>query len=221
MTETDEMKMCFDEMEKLKAKMEALREKRKVEEENEINRKLLMKPNLESMSTWLKEYKDAMEREIDNDYNKNLMNYHISYHKPDAHESLLNCMRRTIDKETKGWICCKTIRSHKNPTLELIEPIMGYPDEIEKMRSNLDTDTYAVLEQKMKLIYKLKLQCVRDRKRVHKNMTTMNAEIKKLIANSKQELMSDHRLCGLIESVFNIFNIMSARLDKLESTSLH
>ena len=42
-----------------------------------------------------------------------------------------------------------------------------------------------------------------------------------LIANSKQELMSDHRLCGLIESVFNIFNIMSARLDKLESTSLH
>ena len=212
MTETDEMKMCFDEMEKLKAKMEALREKRKVEEENEINRKLLMKPNLESMSTWLKEYKDAMEREIDNDYNKNLMNYHISYHKPDAHESLLNCMRRTIDKETKGWICSKTIRSHKNPTLE-------YPDEIEKMRSNLDTDTYAVLEQKMKLIYKL--QRVREKKRVHKNMNTINAEIKKLIANSKQELMSDHRLCGLIESVFNIFNIMSARLDKLESTSLH
>jgi len=212
MTETDEMKMCFDEMEKLNAKMEALREKRKVEEENEINRKLLMKPNLESMSTWLKEYKDAMEREIDNDYNKNLMNYHISYHKPDAHESLLNCMRRTIDKETKGWICSKTIRSHKNPTLE-------YPDEIEKMRSNLDTDTYAVLEQKMKLIYKL--QRVREKKRVHKNMNTINAEIKKLIANSKQELMSDHRLCGLIESVFNIFNIMSARLDKLESTSLH
>jgi len=30
MTETDEMKMCFDEMEKLKAKLEALREKRKV-----------------------------------------------------------------------------------------------------------------------------------------------------------------------------------------------
>ena len=212
MTETDEMKMCFDEMEKLKAKMESLREKRNVEEENEINRKLLMKPNLESMSTWLKEYKDAMEREIDNDYNKNLMNYHISYHKPDAHESLLNCMRRTIDKETKGWICSKTIRSHKNPTLE-------YPDEIEKMRSNLDTDTYAVLEQKMKLIYKL--QRVREKKRVHKNMNTINAEIKKLIANSKQELMSDHRLCGLIESVFNIFNIMSARLDKLESTSLH
>ena len=212
MTETDEMKMCFDEMEKLNAKMEALREKRKVEEENEINRKLLMKPNLESMSTWLKEYKDAMEREIDNDYNKNLMNYHISYHKPDAHESLLNCMRRTIDKETKGWICSKTIRSHKNPTLE-------YPDEIEKMRSNLDTDTYAVLEQKMKLIYKL--QCVREKKRVHKNMNTINAEIKKLIANSKQELMSDHRLCGLIESVFNIFNIMSARLDKLESTLIH
>jgi hypothetical protein len=128
-------------------------------------------------------------------------------------------MRRTIDKETKGWICCKTIRSHKNPTLELIEPIMGYPDEIEKMRSNLDTDTYAVLEQKMKLIYKL--QRVREKKRVHKNMNTINAEIKKLIANSKQELMSDHRLCGLIESVFNIFNIMSARLDKLESTSLH
>ena len=212
MTETDEMKMCFDEMEKLKAKMESLREKRNVEEENEINRKLLMKPNLESMSTWLKEYKDAMNREMDNDYTKNLMDYHISYHKPDAHESLLNCMRRTIDKETKGWICSKTIRSHKNPTLE-------YPDEIEKMRSNLDTDTYAVLEQKMKLIYKL--QRVREKKRVHKNMNTINAEIKKLIANSKQELMSDHRLCGLIESVFNIFNIMSARLDKLESTSLH
>jgi len=212
MNETDEMKMCFDEMEKLKAKMESLREKRNVEEENEINRKLLMKPNLESMSTWLKEYKDAMNREMDNDYTKNLMDYHISYHKPDAHESLLNCMRRTIDKETKGWICSKTIRSHKNPTLE-------YPDEIEKMRSNLDTDTYAVLEQKMKLIYKL--QRVREKKRVHKNMNTINAEIKKLIANSKQELMSDHRLCGLIESVFNIFNIMSARLDKLESTSLH
>ena len=39
----------IDEMEKLKAKMEALREKRKTKEENEINRKLLIEPNLEIM----------------------------------------------------------------------------------------------------------------------------------------------------------------------------
>jgi hypothetical protein len=45
MTETDEM--------------EALGEKRKAKEENEINRKLLIEPNLEIMSTWLKEINTA------------------------------------------------------------------------------------------------------------------------------------------------------------------
>ena len=57
MTETDEM--------------EALREKRKAKEENEINRKLLIEPNLEIMSTWLKEINPANKASI---YNQNSMN---------------------------------------------------------------------------------------------------------------------------------------------------
>ncbi len=57
MTETDEM--------------EALREKRKAKEENEINRKLLIEPNLEIMSTWLKEINPANKASI---YNQNRMN---------------------------------------------------------------------------------------------------------------------------------------------------
>ena len=61
----------IDETEKLKAKMEALREKRKTKEENEINRKLLIEPNLELMSTWLKELNTANKASI---YNQNRMN---------------------------------------------------------------------------------------------------------------------------------------------------
>jgi hypothetical protein len=57
MTETDEM--------------EALGEKRKAKEENEINRKLLIEPNLEIMSTWLKEINTANKASI---YNQNRMN---------------------------------------------------------------------------------------------------------------------------------------------------
>lgn len=51
MTETDEMKMCFDEMEKLNAKLEALREKRKVEEEKRLLRELTMEHNLNVLKT--------------------------------------------------------------------------------------------------------------------------------------------------------------------------
>ena len=66
MTETEEMKMCFDEMEKLKAKMEELREKRKVEEEKKLLRELTMEPNLKVIKTLLDDYIEANKVAIEN-----------------------------------------------------------------------------------------------------------------------------------------------------------
>ena len=66
MTETEEMKICFDEMEKLKAKMEELREKRKVEEEKKLLRELTMEPNLKVLKTWLDDYNEANKVAIEN-----------------------------------------------------------------------------------------------------------------------------------------------------------
>ena len=65
MTETEEMKICFDEMEKLKAKMEELREKRKVEEEKKLLRELTMEPNLKVLKTWLDDYQSSLKKQIE------------------------------------------------------------------------------------------------------------------------------------------------------------
>ena len=66
MTETEEMKMCFDEMEKLKAKMEELREKRKVDEEKKLLRELTMEPNLKVLKTWLDDYQSSLKKQTKN-----------------------------------------------------------------------------------------------------------------------------------------------------------
>lgn len=66
MTETEEIKICFDEMEKLKAKMEELREKRKVDEEKKLLRELTMEPNLKVIKTLLDDYIEANKVAIEN-----------------------------------------------------------------------------------------------------------------------------------------------------------
>tara|TARA_B100000787_G_scaffold166482_1_gene151783 strand:- start:67 stop:501 length:435 start_codon:yes stop_codon:yes gene_type:complete len=63
MTETDEMKMCFDEMEKLKAKMEALEKQKNVDEEKRLLRELTMEPNLKVLKTWLDDYQSSLKKQ--------------------------------------------------------------------------------------------------------------------------------------------------------------
>jgi hypothetical protein len=63
MNETDEMKMCFDEMEKLKAKTEALSEKRRASEEKRLLYESTMEPNLKVLKTWLDDYRCAMDKQ--------------------------------------------------------------------------------------------------------------------------------------------------------------
>lgn len=76
MTETDEMKMCFDEMEKLKAKMEALSEKRKVEEEKRLLRELTMEPNLKVLKTWLDDYQSSLKKQTKDKFGQRIL-YHV------------------------------------------------------------------------------------------------------------------------------------------------
>jgi hypothetical protein len=68
MTETEEMKICFDEMEKLKAKMEELCEKRKVEEEKKLLCELTMEPNLKVLKTWLDDYQSSLKKQTKNNF---------------------------------------------------------------------------------------------------------------------------------------------------------
>ena len=68
MTETEEIKICFDEMEKLKAKMEELREKRKVDEEKKLLRELTMEPNLKVIKTWLDDYQSSLKKQTKNKF---------------------------------------------------------------------------------------------------------------------------------------------------------
>ena len=87
MTETEEMKMCFDEMEKLKAKMEELREKRKVDEEKKLLRELTMEPNLKVLKTWLEDYQSCLKKQTKNNFGlRSVENFstHVIVRSPDS-----------------------------------------------------------------------------------------------------------------------------------------
>lgn len=87
-----------------------------------------------------------------------------------------------------------------------------FPDEIIKLRSNLETSTYATLDLKCRRMNRINEVIARNQNRM--NSTRLNDEIVKnpTIGLTAKNLMT----AELIVSMFNMFNIMSARLTELE-----
>ena len=146
MTETEEMNSCFNEMEKLKAKMEELREKRKVEEEKKLLRELTMEPNLKVIKTLLDHYslvdeninKSAncqMKKELTNPITE-MISYIIreekKYRKPGRNINECGGGRHGRNK-------------YRNVDL----------DELEAMLLSLEYDPYNVLKKKYSIVYRI------------------------------------------------------------------
>ena len=59
--EEQQIKICIDEMEKLKGKMEALEKQKILNEKNEMLKKTTIEPNLKVLENWLVDYHKAIE----------------------------------------------------------------------------------------------------------------------------------------------------------------
>ena len=191
MTETEEMKICFNEMEKLKAKMEELREKRKVEEEKKLLRELTIEPNLNVLKTWLDDYSEANKVAIENRnkkatqeskrYNINnirsiaslIIQQEEEYKKLSGSDNLHRCGRNGLH--------------HKYNNVDF--------DKLDIILASLERDQYNVLSKKRNIVKQL----YENGKYVKPAPT--NDEITK--AN--------------IQATYNMFNIINKRLDDIES----
>lgn len=189
MTETDEMKMCFDEMEKLKAIMEALCEKRKVEEEKRLLHELTMEPNLNVLKTWLDDYREAKRVDIENinktvceDKKKRVIN-EIKIKSSDMIRS--HKAYEELSQHAKDRIMSGADRPFKYRNVDF--------DELEKMLVSVEYDQYNVLTEKLLIINQI---------------YNLHSKPKP----TKDEVVESH-----IHATYNMFNIINKRLDDIET----
>jgi hypothetical protein len=194
MTETDEMKMCFDEMEKLNAKMEALREKRKVEEEKRLLRELTMEPNLKVLKTWLDDYREAKRVDIEN-INKTVCE--------DKKKRVINQIKNISSDMIRSHKAYEELSQHeKDRMMSRANSGADYHpskyrnvdfDELEKMLVSVEYDHYNVLTEKLLIINQI-----------------YNLRPKPKPTND--EVVKSH-----IQATYNMFNIINKRLDDIET----
>ena len=194
MTETEEMKICFDEMEKLKAKMEELREKRKVEEEKKLLRELTMEPNLKVLKTWLDDYHQAKRVDIEN-INKTVCqdkkNRVINQIKNMSKEMFLS--RKVYEELSQHEKDRMRSRAERGTDYHPYKYRNVDFDEVEKMLVSVDYDRYNVLTEKLLIINQI-------------------YSLRPKPKPTNDEVVKSH-----IQAIYNMFNIINKRLDDIES----
>jgi hypothetical protein len=188
MTETHEMTICFNEMEKLKAKIEALREKIKVEEEKRLLRELTMEPNLKVLKTWLDDYMEANKVAIENKNKKATQELkRITINNIRSIASLIIQQDEEYKKLSDRLKHRRRIHHNKYNNVDF--------DELDIILASLERDPYNVLLKKKYIVNQL----YENGKYVKPAPT--NDEVTK--AN--------------IEATYNMFNNINKRLDDIES----
>ena len=190
MTETEEIKICFDEMEKLKAKMEELREKRKVDEEKKLLRELTMEPNLKVIKTLLDDYIEANKVAIEN-INKKATQQSKRFTINNIRSKISSIIQQEEQYKEQYKELSARGRSrglhHKYNNVDF--------DKLDIILASLESDPYNVLSKKRNIVNQL------YEKGNYVKPTPTNDEITK--AN--------------IEATYNMFNIINKRLDDIES----
>lgn len=190
MTETEEIKICFDEMEKLKAKMEELREKRKVDEEKKLLRELTMEPNLKVIKTLLDDYIEANKVAIEN-INKKATQQSKGFTINNIRGKISSIIQQEEQYKEQYKELSARGRSrglhHKYNNVDF--------DKLDIILASLESDPYNVLSKKGKIVNQL----YENGKYVKPKPT--NDEITK----------------AHIEATYNMFNIINKRLDDIES----
>ena len=148
-----ELNECFDEMEKLKKKLETLELKHKMEEKNKILKKTTMEPNLLILETWLKNYTEDVKKERQKELTQIKGNNELEFKNNELRNEIFNRKTEIYKK------LYKNIKNFKK-TLHC-----GLPDEITqhteylKLINNSNKNKIININFRIESIYSLFTEC--------------------------------------------------------------